>query len=195
MHLGDGPSWRVGIGDASDLAFALYVREAAAIVGAEDVPPLFAPVPRWSYPFSEVQRAALATQWSSWWSTLLSKRTDGSISGGYDGPDFASMVGTPELRQVQREFFLPANRWGATSGLESWSYTGSEAFMPIDLVAELEETLGRAARPFSFAVEVLPIVGAWSLDLSPNQMLASEALCADSGAFREVLRSRLTALA
>ena len=195
MHLGDGPSWRVGIGDASDLAFALYVREAAAIVGAEDVPPLFAPVPRWSYPFSKVQRAVLATQWSSWWSTLLSKRTDGSVSGGYDGPDFTSMVGTQELRRVQREVFLPANRWRATSGLEPWSYTGDEAFMPIELVVEIEAGLGRTARPFSFSVEVLPIMGAWCWDLSPTQMLASEALCADSDAFCEVLRSRLTPLA
>jgi hypothetical protein len=185
----------MGISDPSDLAFALYVRAAAEIVCAGDVPPLIAPVPVWSHALTQVRREALATQWSSWWSALLSRRTDGSVASGYDGPDFASMARFPELRRVQREVFLPAQTWRAASGLEPWSYPNHDGFSLIRHVTELEETLGRPARPFSFSVEVIPTVGAWLSDLSPTQMIVSEALCADGAALREVLRPRLALLA
>ncbi|GAA1621782.1 hypothetical protein GCM10009790_00830 [Georgenia ruanii] len=64
-----------------------------------------------------------------------------------------------------------------------------------DLVRDIEQSLGRKAAPFDYAIESIPTQGKRYWDLSPTTLLVSEALLAAAADLRDVLRPRLSALA
>jgi hypothetical protein len=192
MRLGPGPSWQISISDPFDVFFALYVRDAAGIAGADDVPSLTPSVPGWSTD-SEPQ-AALAGEWRTWWSALLGDGRDERGRGGIDGPDFSATVDAPALRAAQQAVFGPACAWRNSNRFNENHSDATAALMPTYLVKELEQETGRKAPPFAYSVDVIPADGMWFWDASPTRVLLSENLCLDTEAFREVLRPRLAAL-
>jgi hypothetical protein len=198
MRFGPGPSWQISTSDPFDVFFALYVRDAACIAAADDVPPLTPPVPGWSTTFTERQMAALTEQWMTWWSALLTDPGDtdpgDGARRGVDGPDFSSTVDAAELRDAQQMIFPDACEWMSANRWDERHSDAARALMPTHLVAELEREAGRQAPPFSYSVEVIPAGGAWCRDLSATRVLLSTDLFADTDAFRETLRPRLAAL-
>ena len=194
MRFGPGPSWQMSISDPFDLFFALYVRDTADIVGAEDIAALGPAVPRWSATHSERETAALTEQWSTWWTALLTDRTEEAVRGRVGEPGFSSTVGAPELRAAQEAVFRPACAWRNANRFDQRNSDHTAAMMPTYLVAEIEQEARRKAPPFSYWVDVIPADSAGCWDLSPTRVLLTENLYGDTAAFRETLRPRLTAL-
>jgi hypothetical protein len=184
----------MSISDPFDLFFALYVRDTAGILGAEDIAALCPAVPGWSTAYSERETAALTEQWSTWWTALLTDRTEEAVRGRVGELGFSWTVGAPELRAAQEAVFRPACAWRNANRFDERNSDYTAAMMPTYLVAELEREAGRKAPPFAYSVEVVPTDAIWSWDLSPTWVLLSENLYGDTAAFRETLRPRLIAL-
>src|SRR4051794_5565422 len=103
MRTGSQASWEGTFIDPPDLFFPPYVPGAAGLSGADDVPPLDGPVPRWepARAWSRTQRDAASRQWRLRWTTLLDHRPDDGSTTSIDGPGFPASSGTPELHAAQ----------------------------------------------------------------------------------------------
>jgi hypothetical protein len=194
VRFGSGQSWQLSTSDPFDVFFALYVRDAAGIVEAGGIPPLAPPVPRSSTAYSGRPQSALKEQWTAWWTALLTDRTDEVGRRGVDEPDFSSTVAAPELRAAQQAVLGPACEWRSANRFHARHLDRTAALMPTRLVEDIERETGREAPPFAYSLEVVPVDGVWSWDISENRALLSESLYADTAAFRQALRPRLAAL-
>jgi hypothetical protein len=188
MHLETGLSWRIDVRDPFDLFFALYVRDSLGLVGHEPLPQLSAPVPRWEVPRS-ARLDALGVEWLAWWKSLLAERSGASSSNSLEGPIRGLGI---ELRDAQEALMWPAQRWRATN---EWQGLAAASMVPIEVVREIESSMGRQARPFTYSLDVLPVAAPYVFDASEHRALISEAECTDPGVLAGVLRSRVAPLA
>jgi hypothetical protein len=188
MHVEPGPSWRVDVRDPFDLFFALYVRESLGLVGVEPLPRLSAPVPRWPG-VRGARLDAVDGEWRAWWTALLAGRSGAPSTESREGP--VRGVGR-ELRDVQDALISPARRWRAANG---WQGLAAASMVPVDVVRDIESAMGRHARPFAYALDVLPVAAPFLLDASEHRALLSEAECADPDVLAQVLTGRVARLA
>ncbi|MFH5821378.1 hypothetical protein [Georgenia sp. AZ-5] len=199
--MGEPERWRVSFAEPVDLFFALYVRDAARLPGAPDVPPLDGHVPAWRAAWTPGQRATAARQWQRWWEHLLDHRPDGEGAAPVDGPGFHASVRTPELRTAQVALYPAALHWRDARAAEAEARGTGTALTALHglgmrpLVKEIEARLGRPAEPFRYRVEVIPTRGKRYWDLAVDRLLVSEELGADLDSLADVLRPRLAALA
>lgn len=210
MRLGPGPSWLLHLSDPDDLVFALYVRDACRLTAAGDDVPHLTPDVALTLTSSVTDAAVLPAQWEAWWSALLSNRARGQswygtfvseqLGGQSDSRDPTGLLPIgAELRQAQEALLRPARNWRAEHRFERRRaprlVPHEVSLLETYLVKDIESDIGRKARPFEYHVEALPVRGRWFRDLSSSALLISEELLADTDAYRDVLRPRLTALA
>ena len=211
MSLAPGSSWSLSEDDPADLTFALYVRDACGLRAAgDDVPPLTPEVPTTMALPGRHTATLLRGQWDSWWTALLTDRSTaqrwywaflgeqlGEPTGG-DASGGLLPIGA-ELSRAQQEMVLPARRWRSAHPVGRRRAPGpvprDDSLMVTCLVDDIESEIGHRARAFDYRVEVVPVQGRWFQDLSANALLVSQELLTNSDTYRDLLRSRLTALA
>ena len=202
MRTGSETSWEVTFVDPADLFFALYVRDAAGLAGAEDFPCLDGPVPRWepAPPWTPTRRDVAGRQWRAWWAALLDHRPDDGNTPGIDGPDFRSSSATPALHEAQVALYHQALRWQSVREAQAralgtgTTFTALRTMGVVPLVKELEARTGRPAGAFGYVVEVIPTRGKRYWDLGVEHLLISDQLGMDLESLADVLRPRLAAL-
>lgn len=189
MRRSGSPSWQVSVRVGSQsLLLALYVREAAGLVAADDLlPRLASEIPR--------QRAAdrlgpadpaAVSAWGVLWARLLSGQV--GLQGLVD-PETPAVRDLPQLRPYVVTHYQDALRWSG----EAKRQAQAAAPHPLDdiegsLVRELERSRALPAPPFHLAVTVLPVAGPWWSRVGPEYVLVSGDLRSHTDVYRRVLR-------
>jgi hypothetical protein len=165
-------------GGAAPVDLALYVRDVLAL--SVDVKPF---VPGLEPPVAVivpagVDRAAVAEEWTGWWADIL------EWCRGEAQPEMADR---PALRTALAALTEPAERYrSAVQGRRP-------TLIVNEVVSELEQELGRRAKPFRFRITEVSVCEPLWEPLTPTHVLAS-ARFADSDDSRPALRETLRPL-
>lgn len=125
--------------------------------------------------------ALLRRQWDAWWTALLSDRSTaqrwywaflgeqlGEPTGG-DASGGLLPIGA-ELSQVLQHLVLAARNWRSAHPVGRRRAPGrvsrDDSLMVTRLVEDIESKIGHRVRPFEYRVEVVPVQGRGSQDLS-----------------------------
>lgn len=200
------------------LLIALYVRDASGLRPqvAPEIPQLEPAVPRIETP---AMNSMASSQWADWWQLLLegggfwpdtkrpsdlSKLTDDPDvqrlfywGWRYGPPNFEALSDAPELKDLVRRQFDAARVWSEERQGEfaAISSARQRGLLECDVVQAVEPAIGRAARPFSFDVRVLPVAGVQAWRLSSGRALVTRRLYRDRDAYRNWLRPIVEELA
>jgi hypothetical protein len=202
MQLAGRESWQIREDRwIQHFEWALWIRAAERIdVPAGGIVPgplLIDPVPEAS---PGLDRAALAEEWASWWRALCGL-PDWSPSDdpppprfAHSGPEFDGLVGQPLLRAVMVRRWMAVRDWhGARklAGLRRGLHRGAQVTA---VVAEVEQGLGRTARPFGLCIDVLPVDDQEIRAIGENRFLVPEVV-RDGAGWTSVLRGLVEARA
>ncbi|MEO3861706.1 hypothetical protein ABGB08_43070 [Acrocarpospora sp. B8E8] len=163
-------SWRISIdhwSEAHDIA--LWFRAAERIqVDVEGVVP--GPLDVETLPDRRTDpsdAAELAEGWLDWWRSLVTAptmtlpldRENPPVVWSFSPPGFSGLHGFPALRQAVAGRWEQARRWGnarKSAGMAAGRHM-REKVPTGQMVAEVENELGRKARPFSLEFVMLPV--------------------------------------
>ena len=213
MQFSDSSSWRFAEGGSQPLNIALWIRDAAGLSvlpGPDGAPRLLERPP----PVQVGAPQELSAQWASWWRRLVRYEADEArmqpATAGedartrmyargerlrivFDPPEFGSLAGMPELRDVVTGNFEDAARLTGTLPPE-----GGDSMRPAFAWAIVNDAVRSAAAErevplgsISGVVVLLDVVGRWSYRAGPGFWLCSRALAADPDAGPVLLRQVL----
>jgi hypothetical protein len=214
MRRAGSASWRFAEGIEQMPVAALFVRDAVGLgvpPGAELPPRLDGQVPDRSGLVSAGQRRAAGAEWVGWWQAVVAHHVgiqqgppDGSdervwlqrqvVQAGalFDPPDFASLAGHSDLRDVLRTTFADALRWAdgqrRTLLMPPRGHPGQFDYETIRSVAE---QVAQRHRVSPGAVRgcaiVLPVEGNWWRRFSAGAILCSAHAARDPSTARAAL--------
>ncbi len=193
MKFAGRPSWSLAIGDDQQLTMALYVRDAAGLVVADDgAPPPLLETPPAAEVLGAEGAAAVGQDWLTWWRALVRLYLEGQRAPRIDTPegrawlaeraqrraevgdlsdDFAGLAHVPALQRACRALagvaLAASGRWPDPS--REW--LGSTDVGSI--VREVAAARGVAEHTLSGTVVVLPTGGTWWHLVEPGALLAS----------------------
>jgi hypothetical protein len=178
---------------------ALWVRAVERIdVPAGGIVPgplVVDPVPQ---PSPGLDRAALAAEWASWWRALCVLPEWSPSEGGwppqiaYCGPEFAGLAEhQPLSHSVMVRRWPEVQAW--RTGRQRVAYRHREP-AAAGVVAEVERTLGRRAKPFVLFVDVLALADNEIRAVGGNRFLVPESV-RDGAGWAGVLRGLVEELA
>lgn len=205
MTYADTISWQVSVSSPQALAIGLYVRAAAGLAAAHPWLPPISP----AVPAVRAGTEVAVPQWERWWDfavhqpKALWEPPEYDVLGSElavrvprppilrDGnrlrPPFDDLAGSPELHRHVARHFMDAVRWCNRRTDPARQRTGSGALLETHLVAELARDAGHAATAFALRVSCIPVEGATMWRLADDHVLVSEALLADTEAYRSRL--------
>ncbi|WP_329134329.1 hypothetical protein OG552_18665 [Streptomyces sp. NBC_01476] len=177
-----GSSWAVRVDQwPQRLDIALWLREFGriAVPPGDTVPgPLDVPVPLWRN--ATGQSAGLTAGWLGWWNALLSSQdrpTPGAAAAGqlaFDPPGFAGLDEWPELQDLVLAGWREANDWHQWRKETGLAAGHRHSMVVTRAIGELENRLGRRARPFTIALTVLPVRETTVRQVAPDHFLVPE---------------------
>ncbi|MEU4331957.1 hypothetical protein [Nonomuraea dietziae] len=198
-------SWRISIDRWSwPCDLALWFRAAERIqVGAEGVVPGpldVEPLPDRRTDSSDAEE--LAEGWLTWWRSLAGASpwtlpldpSNPPVELSFAPPAFSGLHDFPALRQAVATRWEEADRWHSArkhAGLASGMYPDTRDG---HVVSEVENELGRKARPFSLDLVVLPVRDDEIRPVAPYRYLVPERVY-DGSRWPELLRSLVTPIA
>jgi hypothetical protein len=185
------------------LGIALYIRDVngLAVPVGGDVPPALGGVS----PAANAGPPSAAAQWRTWWQALLDlwlateERASDPVDSRsrmreliaarlavFDPPEFDSLAGSPELRELLRSGATEASRWfarrrGSPTGTFDYEIIRSVA----EEVARVHDVSPDAVRA---SAQVLPVEGVWWQRVRPRAVLCSVAAARDPATSRVALR-------
>ena len=181
-------SWRVDLRDEGSIDLALYVRDALAL--SDDVLPVvpsLTPSVAVTVP-AGVDRDAVVGEWPGWWADVLQWCRD---QGQDDPPEpLPTLDDRPALRVALDVFKEQATRHRTVANRARERPTS----LLNEVVRELEQELGREARPFHLVITEVSVSEPMWAPLTPTHVLASVGFT-DSDAARPALRETLLPLA
>ena len=182
--------------------WALWIRAAERIDapagGIVPGPLLIDPLPT---PSPERDQRVLTEQWLGWWRMLCELPEWSPRDGGepplfaHSGPDFDGLRDRPLLQDVLRQRWLEAHQWHSDrkfDGLQQRRHTAGTRTSSV--VAEVERSLGRKARPFVLSIDVLPVDDQEIRAIGDTRFLVPEGV-RDGAGWAEVLRGLVEPLA
>jgi hypothetical protein len=192
-------SWGIRLAMPQALLLGLYLRDAAGLQ-----PPtseLLPDLPRLSPAVTPLRSLGdrlsgadvAAGQWATWWASAF---PGGPVAlTSILPPLFPGLRGMTELRGLAELGIDDAVAWAAQARAREARLTRTRplALFETNLVAEVEQALGRRIRPFSLEVVVLPLQGIASWDVAGHPVITEE-LRADRDAYLVWLRERLMGL-
>lgn len=217
MSLSGTSSWRLEMRDSQLLYVALYIREVAGIQVPVDpsVPPSLRDVARGGTPDPQADPPALGSQWLGWWRGLVAfevetfetvraaqashvpaqdwmRKLADAHAGVFDPPEFATLAGSPEMRDLAAGHHREALDWYAG---RSDPPRHSRPEIPAISHAVIERAAGGVAAErgvdydrLDAAVDVLDVSGFWSHLAARRYMLCSAELARDDDAAEDVVR-------
>lgn len=203
MQLSSDRSWRVSVGSAPALCFALYLRDCAGLgtIGSPAVSPV-RPAVHCTSPEQTVHAVggltALRVEWEAWWYELAVGRL--SSEQLPTAPDFPELGAMPALQRLTHAHYGAATAWVQDADV-SWRrrtsnrVRGRTTMNFGSLVREREFELGRAARKFNLEVLELPLSEPRAWFVEPSRLLASEDLFDDEALFRSYVQPVVEILA
>jgi hypothetical protein len=197
METAGEESWRVRIVDEEPVELALYLRDSLAL--SDDVVP-FVPSLAPSVPVTVpagVDRNAVAGEWPGWWTDVLQWCRDQEKRGpeerhrSWPVTDIApALAERPALRDALAVFKEPAEHYRSATRRGRARPT----LLLNEVVTELEQELGRKAKPFHLVIMEVSLSEPMWAPLTPTLVLASTGFT-DSEAAKPVLREALLPLA
>ncbi|GES27485.1 hypothetical protein Aple_103850 [Acrocarpospora pleiomorpha] len=204
MQRAGSMSWRISVDRWSEAHnIALWFRAAERIqVEVEGVVPGpldVEPLPDRRTDPSDA--AELAEGWLAWWRSLVTApsttlpldRQNPPVAWSFTPPAFSGLHGFPALRQAVAGHWEEAHRWHSAQksvGLASGLHL-HEKVPTGQVVAEVENELGRKARPFSLELVVLPVRDDEIRPVGPYRYLVPERVH-DGPRWPGLLRSLVT---
>lgn len=193
MRSASRPSWRIELGDDSDLSAALWIRDATGIVvEADDVPPCLTVRPPASRVLDGQDLSVVGRDWLAWWRALLEARLDRRhnpppggagnalrqwavasharvAAAGSMSDDFAALAHAPGLQRACRELARQAHAARTRPGMESTPW-------PVYKQVVDEVAAARRVDPgrLDGTVVVTPTGGGWWRVIEPGFVLASD---------------------
>jgi len=200
VHAAGVVSWQISVDQSEQLAIGLYVRDAAALHSDLTWLPPASPAVTGSVPERPEEAG---TQWDAWWTRAVSgdlawDSQDWTVlaASWWAPPAFDSLADAPALRAVVAKHFTEAAAWAQARKQEHIDMVLSpgHALVETTLVADLERSSGRRARPFSLQLSEIPVAGQHLWQLQPDHILISAALLRDTTEYRERLTPVVQAL-
>ncbi|NYI42067.1 hypothetical protein [Demequina lutea] len=221
MGLSGTSSWRLELNDTQLLYVALYIRDVAGIQVPVDpsVPPSLRNVAHGVAPDPHVDAAALSSQWLDWWRSLVAFEVENfaavraaqmshvpaqdrmreladAHAAVFDPPEFASLAGSPDMREVAALRFREALEWfSGRSGTPRHSRLETPATSHAVIVRAAEGVAaerGVDLDRLDAAIEVLDVSGPWVHVAAPGYVLCSAELARDDDAAEDVVRRAFT---
>ncbi|MDJ0317599.1 hypothetical protein QMG40_10430 [Arthrobacter sp. H35-MC1] len=191
MHHTGGPGWRITMDTCPPMLMALYLRDAAGLVGA-GTPALSHVVPPVKAADHSMLTAdvggseALRDQWEFWWRTILHNFAEKQEN--FSPPDFPELAGMPALQRVAHAHYGAALNWSREQSKQySLMATARETHgghkILADLVHNREMELGRSARDFTLAIVEIPLSEPRAWFIEPNRLIMSSNLLDDQEVF------------
>jgi hypothetical protein len=171
-------SWQVSEDASRDVLVALYLRDALGIVDPSGLPRMLGtglPEP------SEPADPRLAFGWMRWWIPLIEP----------DAPRWGLPDGDDPFSIAVRAHLDSARAW-ATVAHEQYNGSAIARMQRPDtalheVVVERESALGRASRPWSLRVEVLPLAASGVWWIGDDTIAVDEATRNESILYRDAL--------
>ena len=173
MRTAGRPSWQITMDDPQVLAVALYLRDVAGVAQSATPVGLSEVVPAVTAAGTVPAVPEVSAQWNTWWTRAVA--TGPQALSELEPPDFPAFAGTPALRDLLRMHFHAALRWSSELG-RSTAHAARGGLPLGELVSEVEQRTGRAARPFSLRLDVVPVAGRQMWTMGPTHVLVSSAL-------------------
>ncbi|MGI4893743.1 MAG: hypothetical protein ACRYF3_01360 [Janthinobacterium lividum] len=191
--------WGINLAMPQALMLALHLRDAAGLTPPSSpivpaFPPLDPPAHRLRTAGADLAGLeAAGQQWVRWWSAAFPGGPAALTS--ILPPRFPGLAGMTELRGLAELGMDDAVSWCTRAREVEAGLLRSvpSALFETNLVTDVERQLGRAIRPFTLQVVVLPVRGSHSWDL-PGGAVISLGLRADRDAYLEWLRTKLVAI-
>lgn len=180
-----GASWMMTERLRKGLQFALYVRDALALVdSAPDA------VPRLEPALAGQRRSTVGGDdlraWRAWFALLLS-----DVGSGVPEDPLGRLLisgPTPVLGAAASTLEDDADEWIQQRAAEHVERENDERRPALNrVVAEVESEMGRPAKPFTLHLVTLPVVGVWSRWVRRDLMLLSETSRGDPARLRDAL--------
>ena len=186
------PSWQIQVDERQVLAVALYVRDVVGI--AHTAAPVGLPelAPSVRTGGTVLASPEAGADWNAWWARAL---TMGARAGlDLQPPHFPAFANAPALQALLQEHFDAAQRWA--SDRTRSSVRASSTDLPLgDTMSEIEDRLGRAAKPFNLRLDVVPVAGRRLGTASPEHLLVPSALLQEPEQLLTLVRPAVERLA
>jgi len=200
MHAAGRMSWQVDVDQSEQLMVGLFVLDAAALHSELAWLPPVSPTVTDNGP-QEPEEAG--GQWDAWWTQASD--WDRAWSGQnrpvfavswWTPPAFGALAESPALQAVVAKYFTAATAWARAQKQEHIDTVlrPGRPLVETTLVADLERTSGRRARPFHLRVTEIPVAGQHLWQLHPDHILISAALLRDTNEYRRRLTSVVQSL-
>lgn len=202
MQFADSVSWKLTVDQRPQrLYIPLWFRAAERIDipagGNVPGPLILQPLPTAT---SDVRDAAeLAAGWTVWWASVVESEGTWIPPGppptrAFDAPDFAGLTDWPTLRRVAQGRWTEARDWSndrSRAGIQAGKFMDMRAN---EVVTEVEQALGRRARPFTLSLLVVPVEDDQPRVLGPDRYLVPESFY-DGPLWPDALRRLVSARA
>jgi hypothetical protein len=217
MRFSGSNSWRLELRDSQLLHVVLYIRDVARIEVPVDpsVPPSLRNVAPGAAPDPRTDAADVGVHWLDWWRRLvvsevesfemvraaqarqvpaqyLMRQLADAHAGVFDPPDFPTLAGEPEMRDIAALHFREAHEWlSGRSGTPPHSRPQIPAISHAVIVRAAEGVAaerGVDLDRLDAAVDVLDVSGDWSCLAARRYMLCSTELALDDDAAEDVVR-------
>jgi len=214
MRVAGAPSWRLEEKSSQLCEIALFVRDAAGLPVASDVPPLTGVLPDLSTIVDDDTRDATHGQWHEWWRQILEFefRDRSDVQDNLDNadgrqvharrlilerqdicdpPEFNCLAERPGLRDAARASFDSFTQWNSQRPAPGQD---GRPHSPLDwsLMKQVAEDVAFDRHVSLDAVQakvaVLPVRGTWWRRVAPGAALCSPAAAADPQTAHALLR-------
>lgn len=196
MHHTGGPGWRITVDSYEHLLVALYVCQAAGLlgVGTPALSPLTAhirPAEHNNLLLEHGGLEALRSEWDAWWAASI--ETLPRHLAPLVPPDFEAFAALPALRAVLQAHYGSALAWAKEQSANYQMLAGTrETLGGYKIIAELvqnrEMELGRSARDFALTIAEIPLVDSRAWYVEPNKLLMSHTLLDNQEEFRSYVQ-------
>ena len=214
MHFAGTMSWQISAGIDQNLAMALYVRDAAGLepyvvtepdVGVLD-PAVHATTDSDTSSDHAVVDLRLAVrEWPTWWARALQQVPATNIREAQDAgppapPEWLGLQDLPAMRALAQRHHHDFWRWlDVAEHIQGERQRGprgrSDRLHLTHLVNGYERRLGRAVRPFTLHLRLLPLSQPLGWVLDEQQVVLSTRLREDTPALERFLEPVISALA
>ncbi|MGG5171107.1 hypothetical protein ACQR35_02860 [Pseudarthrobacter sp. J1738] len=200
MQQNGGAAWKITMDTSPAMMTALYVRDAAGLVGAGE-PAISKASPR-VHPMDHHHltapvggQEALRIEWENWWRALVKNphTIDFAVDPGLDPEAFGQFENSPALQRVFQAHYGAALEWVQKRSLEykklqSERYVSGVSGILQDMVQDRELELGRSPRNFELSIIELPLCEERAWYLEPDTIIMSHNLLSQPEIFRSYVQ-------
>ncbi len=186
-------SWTVRESAGDPLVLALYVRDRAGLRAEQIDVPALEPFVSSVMP-DPLHMKQQSNDWSDWWRSLVA-RTATSGKAALDDNFEVEFGRNTESFDIS---FAESSQWLSNRTLEQITRQADQTRLDRRVVSsavqQFEEAAGRSAVAFTLDLVILPVVGNWSFQVTPNLIFLSRNLRSNAKAFSDLLSPILSSI-